>query len=177
VDLPEWLVGFQIALAMADDRVHQMIYQEYDAKVWNYTQQEVIPRDEDPALEPTSPEVAGANQGFDFGAIICDGLVLSPALFQAFILYADPLLDPEEEKAERNQPRKFDVDPEIMEATNAVVTSSSLSNGKQQSSDVQLTIQDDSEEELLRRLSELRLLTRERLNKLNAKIRDEADIY
>lgn len=177
VDLPEWLVGFQIALAMADDRVHQMIYQEYDAKVWNYTQQEVIPRDEDPALEPTSPELAGANQGFDFGAIICDGLVLSPALFQAFILYADPLLDPEEEKAERNQPRNFDVDPEIMEATNAVVTSSSLSNGKQQSSDVQLTIQDDSEEELLRRLSELRLLTRERLNKLNAKIRDEADIY
>ena len=53
----------------------------------------------------------------------------------------------------------------------------SLSDEKQQSNGVDVTIQDDSEEALLRRFEELRLLTRERLNKLNAKIRDEEDIY
>lgn len=173
-ELPEWLVGFQIALAMADDRVHQMIYDEYDAKVWNYTKTEPIPRELDPALAVTSPEVAGANQGFDFGASICDGLVLSPALFQAYLIYADPLLDEEKEKEERNIPRDFDIDVDVQEVANAVVMSSSDETRKLASI---AEIQDDSEEALLRRLADLRSITKERLNKLNAKLRDEEDIF
>jgi len=170
-EFPEWVVGFQIALAMADDRVHQMIYDEYDAQVWNYTKEETIPRDKDPALAPTSPEIAGANQGFDFGASICDGLVLSPAMFQAFLMYADPLLDPEKEKAERNKPRDFGIDTDIQEAADIL---SSLSYTELLEVEEAL---EDAEEALLKRLGYLRSITRERLNKLNAKIRDEEEIY
>lgn len=180
-DLPQWLIGFQVALAMADDRVHQMIYDEYDAKLWNYTKTEPIPRELDPALDPTSPEIAGAKHGFDFGEAFCDALVLSPALAQTFLIYADPLLDEEQEKADRNVPRDFDIDPVVQEVANVVV-SSSLSSSSSSSSGMQeleatLIEDDDSEEALLKRLSALRSITRERLNKLNAKIRDEEEIF
>ena len=92
--LPQWIVGFQFAMAEADKRVNMMIEDEYHAKVWNYTREEVESMSNDiidPATRPNSPEVVGANKGFDFGASICDGLVLSPALFGAYLKYADPL--------------------------------------------------------------------------------------
>jgi uncharacterized membrane protein YdjX (TVP38/TMEM64 family) len=94
VKLPQWIVGFQFAMAEADNRVNMMIEDEYHAKVWNYTREEVESMSNDiidPATRPNSPEVVGANKGFDFGASICDGLVLSPALFGAYLKYADPL--------------------------------------------------------------------------------------
>ena len=172
IDLPEWLVGFQIALAMADDRIHSLIYDEYDAKVWNYTKDERIPSELDPALTPTSPEVAGANKGFDFGASICDGLVLSPALFQAYLLYSDPLLDEEKERAERNKPRDF-----LFEEAKDPVGSNVVIMSSEQPLSSQVQLEDDTEEALLNKLDALREITRERLNKLNAKIRDEEEIY
>jgi hypothetical protein len=160
MQVPDWLVGFQISLAMADDRIHEMIYQEYDARVWNYTKEEPIPLGLDPALFPTSPEVLGANQGFDFGASVCDGLVLSPALFEAFFLYADPLLEEEKAKSERRKPRDF--------LTNATEPNniSMLAAPSQERPD-------DSQEALLDKLQDLRSTTLERLNKLNERLHEE----
>ncbi len=94
MQLPQWIIGFQFALSEADKRVNALIEDEYRAKVWNYTTEEIESESSDiidPATQPDSPEVIGANKGFDFGASLCDGLVLSPALFRAFVTYADPL--------------------------------------------------------------------------------------
>lgn len=97
MDLPQWVVGFQLSLQAGDERVGAMIVEEYNAKVWNYTQEEL---ELDPIINPAaqsfSPEVANANKGFDFAASICDGLVLSPNLLSAYFRYADPLFDEEE---------------------------------------------------------------------------------
>jgi uncharacterized membrane protein YdjX (TVP38/TMEM64 family) len=158
--VPDWLVGFQISLAMADDRIHEMIYQEYEAHVWNYTKEEPIPRDLDPALFPTSPEILGVNQGFDFGAIICDGLVLSPAIFEAYFLYADPLLEEEKAQAARRKPRDF-----LMDATEPNNISMLTAPSQERP--------DDSQEALLGKLQDLRSITQERLNKLNERLREE----
>ena len=173
VDLPDWFIGFQIALAMAEDRIQEMIYTEYDAHVWNYTtkgeennQNQSIPRNVDPAYSPTSPEIVNANQGFDFGASICDGLVLTPALFKAFVLYSDPLLDEDKAKSERRTPREFLT---LVEDTTMVKQQVSRSQQQQQQQ------QDDSysQEELLNKLEYLRSRTRERLNKLNERLRED----
>ena len=94
VGLPQWMIGFQLSLSDASGRVNAMIEDEYHAKVWNYTMEEIeSPSNDiaDPASRPGSPEIAGANTGFDFGASVCEGLVLSPALFGAYLRYADPL--------------------------------------------------------------------------------------
>ena len=99
--LPQWIVGFQLALQAADERVNAMIDDEYEAKVWNYTLADLETPQNDainPALQPGSPEVVGANTGFDFGASTCDGLVLSPALLSAYFTYADPLYTDEEKE-------------------------------------------------------------------------------
>jgi uncharacterized membrane protein YdjX (TVP38/TMEM64 family) len=107
VDLPIWLVGFQLQLAMANERVNEMVDAEFDAKVWNYTKTEPIPRTLDPAKAPDSPEIVLANTGFDFGASAWDGLVLSPILSAVFWKYANPLLNEEEERTQRPNRRKF----------------------------------------------------------------------
>ncbi|KAL3815585.1 hypothetical protein ACHAXA_001564 [Cyclostephanos tholiformis] len=100
VGLPQWMIGFQLSLMAANKRVNAMIEDEYRARVWNYTMEEVIESSNgiiDPASRPDSPEIVGANTGFDFGASVCDGLVLSPALLVAFLKYTDPLYDADEE--------------------------------------------------------------------------------
>lgn len=99
MDVPKWIIGFQLALQAADKRVNTMIEDEYHAKVWNYTAEELESPSStviNPATQPDSPEVVNANTGFDFGASICDGLVLSPALLGAYLRYADPLYEEEE---------------------------------------------------------------------------------
>jgi uncharacterized membrane protein YdjX (TVP38/TMEM64 family) len=163
MQVPDWLVGFQISLAMADDRIHEMIDQEYDAHVWNYTTkvEQPIPRDLDPAFYPTSPEMLGANRGFDVGASVCDGLVLSPALLEAYFLYADPLLDEEKAKSKRREPRDF-----LMETKELSNNLSMLAAPIQERPN-------DSQEVLLDKLQDLRSITRERLNKLNERLSDE----
>eukprot|EP00804_Cyclotella_cryptica_P002521 CCRYP_018445-RA/>CCRYP_018445-RA protein AED:0.36 eAED:0.36 QI:93/0.33/0.25/1/1/1/4/0/578 len=97
MDLPQWIIGFQLSLKTADKRVNAMIEEEFRAKVWNYTKEELSEGSFvdviDPASLPTSPEVSGRGKGFDFASSICDGLVLSPALLGAYLKYADPLFD------------------------------------------------------------------------------------
>ena len=98
MDLPQWIIGFQLSLQAADERVGGMIVEEYNANVWNYTLEEL---ELDPIINPAaqsySPEVANANKGFDFPASICDGLVLSPNLLSAYFRYADTLYNEEEQ--------------------------------------------------------------------------------
>jgi hypothetical protein len=89
--IPQPIIGFQLALQSADSRVNNMIEEEYKAKVWNCTDEELKLSLNNPAIKPSSPEVVQANSGFDFGASICAGLVLSPALLGAYLKYADPL--------------------------------------------------------------------------------------
>ncbi len=97
MDLPQWVIGFQLSLQAGDERVGAMIVEEYNAKVWNYTQEELeLDPIINPAAQSSSPEVANANKGFDFAASICDGLVLSPNLLSAYFRYADPLFNEEE---------------------------------------------------------------------------------
>uniref|UniRef100_A0A7S1ZBI6 VTT domain-containing protein n=1 Tax=Trieres chinensis TaxID=1514140 RepID=A0A7S1ZBI6_TRICV len=96
--VPQVAVGFQLALKQAEDRINDMIDVEYEAKVWNYTKSDAGPPKEiDPAFFPDSPEVIGKGKGFDVAASVCDGLVLSSSLFMAYLKYADPLYNGEEE--------------------------------------------------------------------------------
>ncbi|CAJ1953691.1 unnamed protein product [Cylindrotheca closterium] len=109
VTLPEALVNFQSALNLASERVDKIILDEYDAQVWNYTDTKgdnPIPDELNPALAPNSPEVAGAYKGIQYGASICDGIALSPALSQYFFTLADPLFDPVEFDEERESKMK-----------------------------------------------------------------------
>jgi len=98
--IPQPLIGFQLALQSADERVNDMIEEEYKAKVWNCTDEELRLSPNNPAIKPSSPEVVQANSGFDFGASICSGVVLSPALLGAYLKYADPLFVEKEGKEE-----------------------------------------------------------------------------
>jgi len=100
--IPQPLIGFQLALQSADGRVNNMIEEEYKAKVWNCTDEELKLSPNNPAIKPDSPEVVQANTGFDFGASICAGLVLSPALLGAYLKYADPLFVEKEEGKEED---------------------------------------------------------------------------
>ena len=88
-EFPEWAVDWQVNWGMAEERMMEMVEVERDARVWNYTAAEIIPRDINPALRPSSPEVQGS--GFDFQKSVLDGLVLSPVLFGTFTKYADPM--------------------------------------------------------------------------------------
>jgi len=94
MDLPLWVVGMQLSFQAAGERVEEMIQVEYNAAVWNYTLAEEQPPDDlEPANSPNSPELTEIGTGFDVGTSICEGLVLSPCLFQSYLKYADPLYD------------------------------------------------------------------------------------
>ena len=112
-ELPQWMVGFQYGLQDADERMNTLVLQEFDAKVWNCTEDASIfgmeisksdlPRHKNPALiDPTSPEITEKYEGVDFGATTCDGLVLSPILFSYFLTFADPLFDETEFQDKRD---------------------------------------------------------------------------
>ena len=98
MEVPQWVVDSQLALKEADGRIRNMIVEEYDARVWNYTKADGgPPKDRDPALLPTSLESVYAYQGFDVGAATADGFVLSPLIIQTFLKYADPLYKKEDD--------------------------------------------------------------------------------
>lgn len=106
LDLPEFLITFQTTLKEAERRMEDTIDVEFQAKVWNYTENtEDIPAHLDPAKFPDSPEIVGQYQGFKFLNAFCDGIVLSPVLFKAFFEYSDPLFD-EETKMQKIQAKK-----------------------------------------------------------------------
>jgi len=90
-ELPLWVVGAQISLREAEERMEEMIDVEFKAAVWNCTDENPPPFEEDPSNYPNSPEITTSGKGFDVAAAICDGLVLSPCLTKAYFKYADPL--------------------------------------------------------------------------------------
>jgi uncharacterized membrane protein YdjX (TVP38/TMEM64 family) len=104
--LPQWMVGFQCALQDAEERMTDLVYEEYDAKYWNVTDGQSVSgtlAQENPALKPTSPEIAYRYQGIDMGGSTCDGLVLSPILFSFFLKLSNPFFDEEAFLAERRK--------------------------------------------------------------------------
>eukprot|EP00571_Detonula_confervacea_P012150 CAMPEP_0172311088 /NCGR_PEP_ID=MMETSP1058-20130122/13669_1 /TAXON_ID=83371 /ORGANISM="Detonula confervacea, Strain CCMP 353" /LENGTH=544 /DNA_ID=CAMNT_0013024149 /DNA_START=77 /DNA_END=1708 /DNA_ORIENTATION=+ len=122
MNLPQFLVGFQLGLQAGDKRVNAMIEEEYHAGVWNYTMEELETSNDvtNPATQPGSSEVVGVNSGFDFGASICDGLVLSPALLGAYLKYADPLYVEEENKAASANTERKPMEINAMDESNLV---------------------------------------------------------
>jgi uncharacterized membrane protein YdjX (TVP38/TMEM64 family) len=112
-ELPQWMVGFQYALGEAEERMTNLMYEEFEAKIWNCTETENffgmevtksnIPDSKNPSLKSTSPETTGRYKGVDMGASTCDGLVLSPLLFSFFLQIADPLFDEEEFLSKRRK--------------------------------------------------------------------------
>ena len=149
MDLPEWVVGFQLALRQADIRVNDMIAEEYEAQLWNSTAttKQPILSDRDPALKSNSLEVVGAYKGIDLAAAMCDGLVLSPLLFGAFLKYANPLYDHNEDKV------KAEDDAENLPDQNEIIL----------------------RQHLLNRLEQARRTTRERMAELDQRIRQEGN--
>lgn len=185
--LPQWIIGFQFALAEADKRVNALIEDEYHAKVWNYTREEVesVSNDIiDPATQPNSPEVLGANKGFDFGASLCDGLVLSPALLSAYLKYADPLyveetkvLAPVDDVSIRQNPTEFsaiiesskslvqvepELDEELISSPHPVTAVESIIVDEQQQS----VKRNEDVDDILMALSALRAMLQEQLDRL-----------
>jgi uncharacterized membrane protein YdjX (TVP38/TMEM64 family) len=156
--LPQWMVGFQLALKEADIGVNDLIDEEFDAKLWNYTKSEgenPIPRELDPAFKPGSPEIVGAFKGLDIPALSCDGLVLSPSMFSAWLRYSDPLFDQEEYTKER----------ELWK----IARSRTIKIKKDDVDDGALKIDESTElskESLLSRLGKLRTGAEEKLNQL-----------
>ena len=98
LELPLWVIGAQISLKEAEERVQTMVSIEYNAAVWNSTDDNPPPAEEDPSRFQSSPEIMGTGKGFDAVAAICDGLMLSPTLTMAYFKYSDPLFDIEEEE-------------------------------------------------------------------------------
>lgn len=102
LDLPQALIGMQIAFQLANNRLDEVIEAEYNAKVWNYTAPEEIPEGLDPAMYSTAPEVADP-YGFDFGLTVCEGICLTPQLWSILGKYSDPNYDKKaEEEAIKN---------------------------------------------------------------------------
>lgn len=108
MELPEWAVGFQLSLKASDQRISEIVLEEFEAKVWNYTSAEEgkAPAELDPANFAGSPELEFVNRGIDLGQAVCDGIVLSPVLFTAFLKYADPLYKEEGDETLRSRPKR-----------------------------------------------------------------------
>lgn len=166
MDLPQWIVGFQLSLQAADERVGAMIVEEYNAKVWNYTQEEL---ELDPIINPAaqsfSPEVANANKGFDFAASICDGLVLSPNLLSAYFRYADPLFNEEEEtiaSMPQSSGNPLDEEASAMKIDAAIVPSTQTPVQVKQMQEVPFIVADD----LLKALEKLETTLQKQLDSL-----------
>jgi len=178
INLPLWIVGSQFALQDANVRVTELILDEYEAKVWNYTKEELPPPEIDPARAPTSPEVFCANKGIDYVGGLCDGLVLSPLLFAATGKYSDPLYKEEEDEQIKNRVRK---DPSIWLPRDAstAASASSDSNKMDQPSAVYLSSTNQkikeaelSEQALLTRLDNLESKVQRRLNAVQERLDD-----
>lgn len=176
-NLPQWIVGFQLALQQADMRMNELILDEYEAKVWNYTKEEPPPADIDPALAATSPEVIGANQGIDYVGGLMDGLAMSPKLFSAFLKYSDPLYREEDDEEQINRVRE---DPSIwlpQQTSSSVadaVDSTQYSNSRAMSSTPASVTEEEtiSEMTLLKRLDGLEARARRRLDLVEERLND-----
>jgi len=183
-ELPQWMVGFQYALQDADERMTNLLLQEYNAKVWNCTDDESffgvtvsqsnIPDDRNPALtDPTSPEITGRYKGIDFAESTCDGLVLSPILFRYFLQFSDPLFDEQAFMAEVEKEKRMLLKEEPSMTLSATPSSSVAKDVTSNVSKDMETINTPSLEfrkgVLLNRLQALRDETQQRLNDIDEK--------
>ena len=172
VKFPLWLVGSQIALQEAGVRVNELILDEYEAKVWNYTKEELPPANIDPTRAPTSPEVVGANKGIDYVGGLCDGLVLSPNLLSAVAKYADPLYREEEDEQLKTRVR---LDPSIWLPRDPSAGDSN-SRTEQSTTRVLAEVPEKkeqlSEKALLTRLDDLESRTQRRLDTVKERLED-----
>ena len=175
-EFPEWVVGMQLALKAADGRMDTMIKTEYNAAVWNSTEDNPPPVDKDPAQFLTSPEKLNTGKGFDTAAAICDGLVLSPALIIGYFKYADPIFDGEEEvpsikfEEARSIVDKMIASKSAMQTIEETVKSMEESNTSANLLTLErpiTKINPNEKEELLRCLGLLREKTEEKLASLN----------
>jgi uncharacterized membrane protein YdjX (TVP38/TMEM64 family) len=171
LQLPQWLVGFQLALQQGSIRMNEMILDEYEAKVWNYTKEETIPSDIDPALAATSPEVYGAKMGIDYVGGLCDGLVMSPNLFSAFLKYSDPLYKEEQDEQISERVR---ANPSIWLPQQSATAVTSLKDAPFLRPGLPAAEEKDplSEEALLSRLEGLELRVKQRLELVNERLDD-----
>jgi uncharacterized membrane protein YdjX (TVP38/TMEM64 family) len=181
--LPPWMVGFQYTIQQADERMTNLVYDEYDAKFWNVTESQPLFGkpvsttgawdNRNPALKATSPEVVDRYKGIDMGASICDGLMLSPILFNSFLQIADPLFDEEVFQASRRNKMKT-----TGESSAAPVFPTSLQFGMEDSAKVQEdsgianapSQKDVQTGKLLSRLQSLRGEAQQNLERIDLKI-------
>jgi uncharacterized membrane protein YdjX (TVP38/TMEM64 family) len=166
ISLPDWLVGFQLQMFMAEERIGELIDVELDAKVWNYTKADGGPPQElDPAYAANSPELAEVNTGFDFASSTCDGLVLTPLLLSTFLKVADPYFDEVKERSERPDRRKF---------RDMLLTQQDWRDSIMKIIESEPEMEaDEVKAELLEKIEALRTKTRDRLDKLEQKLNGE----
>lgn len=168
VNLPQWAVGAQLTMQQASVRMNEMIFDEYEAKVWNFTNDELPPPEVDPARAATSPEVVGANKGIDYVGGLCDGLVMSPNLIAAFLKYSDPLYKEEEDDAIIKRVRE---DPSIWLP---VPEGTGKSTSTAMQSTTEITSMTTTEVEIEESLSQKALLTR--LDNLESRAKRRLDL-
>eukprot|EP00586_Coscinodiscus_wailesii_P020699 CAMPEP_0172513998 /NCGR_PEP_ID=MMETSP1066-20121228/257014_1 /TAXON_ID=671091 /ORGANISM="Coscinodiscus wailesii, Strain CCMP2513" /LENGTH=571 /DNA_ID=CAMNT_0013294499 /DNA_START=254 /DNA_END=1967 /DNA_ORIENTATION=+ len=174
VDLPQWVVGFQLGLKGAEKRLTEVVEAEYNAKVWNYTKQEEIPKQLDPALSSQSPEILGKGQGLDFTQSFFDGLVLSPVLLSSYLKYADPAVLEETKSNDEQNKVNSDNEQTNLQQTSLVgkndVGSSEDGTIKQPEKVTITNINNIDDKFLLNTLSVLRVTTTERLEEIEKKL-------
>ena len=190
-ELPQWLVGFQYSLQDADERMNKLVLQEFDAKVWNCTEdasmfgieisKSDLPDDKNPAIiDPTSPEITDRYKGVDFGATTCDGLVLSPVLFSYFLQFADPLFNEKEFIEERNRevlaPTTTATDEATEvgsnESTSSLSSAQSSVSAPQEQKEQNKPSFEFNEGAFLNQLQKLKEETEQRLDDTNKKLED-----
>ena len=173
IDVPDWIIGFQLGIQAANERISDLILIEHNAQVWNYTTNTelsarrgipLLPVELDPAKFVNSPERQLINQGLDFGQDFCNGLVLSPLLFTAFFKYADPFYDPENDKSLTNNDTQVS---QFKSSTAAAMTEIVIPSIALVNTSVPL----NDQEVLLNQLEMLRSITQQRLSDLDDKLR------
>jgi len=99
IELPQWMIGMQYEYQKAEERIQVMIDAESQAMLWNYTIDNPPPSELDPKNFNSSLEIAEAGKGFNVKENIYESIVLSPLLPTAFLKYADPLFNGEDESS------------------------------------------------------------------------------
>lgn len=151
MDIPKWIIGFQLALKDADKSINDVVLNEQYAKVWNYTNvnDDIIPYEINPVNYITSPEIVEYNKGINLVESLCEGLVLSPIMFTSFLKYSNPLYNEtiDEQLIEyiQNSPPKV-----IIKSNNPEI--------------------EYNKKQLLLKLNQLRIRTENRINILNERI-------
>ena len=171
IKLPDFLIGFQLGLKDSDIRINRLIDEEFELKLWNYTDAKgdnPIPRDLNPAFQPTSPEVFEAYQGIDLGASTCDGLVLTPLLFAAYGKFSDPLFDEQKYYEERGELPAWPTRTKILDTAtkSESIQQEADENTKRMASFTEALERESLKETLMVRLGGLRSKTEAKIKEL-----------